>query len=822
METPLDENIETIKENKDETTPIVASQKNYVSLRKQLLYSLIYALGIPLAVATFWGYSFLEKNTKVTIDRRLSKKALLAKDILSLSLEQAATIPLSMTSNPAVLEAIKEGNKKVVAENMTALSVPLLESNFSTTKLLQPNAALNNYLQITAKNSNFSEIFITESLGLNVAYSQQPSDFAQQDEAWWQKAKNSSRYISDPDFDASSNAYGISLIQPIKDPKTQQFLGVIKAVLPISYLKEITTYYLKDTDFFDSQQVQVIDTQAKKAITTIGGAEAIENTAIIGGDAIARITDILQSVSQKPQFTPEEILSQIPPDIKLRKVTINNLIAEQVQSSPENNPLTLSFNYQDKKYTLTPIPNTSFIVAASIDRSEVQSAANQLLIRFLILILSVFVITTVVILILSRKITNPLRELAVKAQEAASGNLEVRADLIGTTETITLAHSFNNLVEKVEQSIEKQARILHNAEITRREAVAVAEEQQEKNARIQQELLDLLGDVEGASTGDLTVRSRISDGEIGIVADFFNSIIESLREIVAQVKVASEQVNVSVGENQETISQLATEASQQANQITQTVTSVEQITQSIQEVAHNAQEAAKVAHIASNKAELGGESMELTVNSIKQLRGTIDQTADKVKSLGEASQDISRVISLINQIAMQTNLLSINASIEAARAGEEGKGFAVVAEEVGELATQSSEATKEVGSIIAKIQTEIYQVVEAMEIGLSQAEEGTQLVENTKDSLLQIMEVSYQIDHLVQSISKTTVSQAETSQNVTQLMEQIAQVSEQTSQVSQSASNSLESTVAIAKDLQSSVGAFKVERTAETTDISNT
>lgn len=819
METPLDE---TIKENKDELTPIVVSQKNNFSLRKQLLFTLIYAIGIPLAVAAFWGYGLIKKNTEITINRQLSKEALLAQDVLSVSLEQAATIPLSMTSNPAVLEAIKEGNNKVVTENMTALSVPLLESNFSTTKLLQTNADLNNYLQVTANNSNFSEILITESSGLNIAYSQPPSDFAQQDERWWQKAKSGSRYISEPDFDTSSNAYSISFVQPIKDPKTQQFLGVIKAVLPISYLNEITAYYLKDTDFFESQQVQVIDTQAKKAITTIGGVEAVENTAIVGGDAIAIITDILQSVSQKPQFTPEEILSQIPPDIKLKKVTVNNSIAEQAQSSPENNPLTLSFDYQDRKYTLTPIPNTSLIVAASIERSEVQSAANQLLIRFLLLILSVFVITTTVILILSRKITNPLRELAVKVQEAASGNLEVRADLMGTTETITLAHSFNNLVEKVEQSIEKQARILHNAENTRREAEALAEEQQAKNARIQQELLDLLGDVEGASSGDLTVRSQINDGEIGIVADFFNSIIESLREIVAQVKEASEQVNVSVGENRKTITQLATEASQQADQITQTVTSVEQITQSIQEVADNAQEAAKVAHIASNKAELGGESMELTVNSIKQLRGTIDRTADKVKSLGEASQDISRVISLINQIAMQTNLLSINASIEAARAGEEGKGFAVVAEEVGELATQSSEATKEVGSIIAKIQKEIYQVVEAMEIGLSQAEEGTRLVENTKDSLLQIVEVSYQIDHLVQSISKTTVSQAKTSQNVTQLMEQIAQVSEQTSQVSQSASNSLESTVAIAQKLQSSVGTFKVERSAETNNTSST
>lgn len=434
----------------------------------------------------------------------------------------------------------------------------------------------------------------------------------------------------------------------------------------------------------------------------------------------------------------------------------------------------------------------------------------------MLIILLIFLSTVVVIFLLARQIGNPLQELVVKVQEAISGNLEVRAELVGTTETITLAHSFNNLIEQVQESIEKQIIILQNSENTRREAEIFAEEQQAKNARIQQELLDLLGDVEGASSGDLTVRSRISDGEIGIVADFFNSIIESLRDIVAQVKEAAEQVNFSVGENQKTINGLALEASQQADQITQTLASVEQITQSIQQVAYNAQEAAGVAHIASNKAEKGGESMELTINSIKQLQKTIDQTAAKVKSLGEASQQISRVISLINQIAMQTNLLSINASIEAARAGEEGKGFAVVAEEVGELATQSSEATKEVGAIIIGIQQEIAQVVEAMEIGIIQAEEGTRLVESTKESLEQIVEVSYQIDNLVQEISQTTVSQAETSRNVTQLMEQIAQISEQTSQVSQNASNSLESTVEIALKLKSSVGTFKVTQDEET------
>jgi methyl-accepting chemotaxis protein PixJ len=800
MENSLEE---TIQQKKSPIAALFASRKKNFSVRNHLLYHLIFAIGIPLVLATFWGYIFIKKNTEKTINNRLSKEIILTQNIIDLSLEQATAIPRSMSDNPAVIEAIKEANKVVIADNLTALPISSLESKFSSTKLLQENIALNTYLQNTAKNNHFAEIFITDRFGFNVAYSQPTSDFVQQDEAWWQQAKNNSQYISESELDASSNTYGISLIQAINEPHSKQFLGVVKTVLPLSQIEKVSNQYFKNTDFSDSQQIQIIDTKANKIITTIGKTKSLKNAAPLTPQAISEIARILQQTANKPQTNSnyQAIFKQIPKEIGLKNLSFDN----------SNLARLLSCDYQKKKYIITSIPNTSFLITASIDRAEFTTVANQSLWRFLLVIIGIAIAIISVIILLARAIGHPLQELVVKVQEATSGNLEVRADLAGTTETITLAHNFNNLIEQVQESLEKQTRILNNAENTRREAERVAEEQKAKNARIQQELLELLGDVEGASSGDLTVRSRINDGEIGIVADFFNSIIESIRDIVAQVKEGAEQVDFSVGENKKTISNLAIEASQQADRITETLASVEQITQSIQQVAYNAQEAAEVAHIASNKAEKGGKSMELTVNSIKQLQKTIDQTAAKVKTLGEASQQISRVISLIDQIAMQTNLLSINASIEAARAGEEGKGFAVVAEEVGALATQSSDATKEVGTIIVGIQKEIAQVVEAMEIGIIQAEEGTRLVENTKESLQQIVEVSYQIDNLVQAISQTTVSQAETSRNVTQLMEQIAQISEQTSSISQNASNSLESTVAIAEKLKSSVGTFKVQ-----------
>ncbi|MEO0354193.1 MAG: methyl-accepting chemotaxis protein [Cyanobacteria bacterium P01_A01_bin.3] len=338
-----------------------------------------------------------------------------------------------------------------------------------------------------------------------------------------------------------------------------------------------------------------------------------------------------------------------------------------------------------------------------------------------------------------------------------------------------------------------------------------AEEQKQQTETIQTQVLTLLTDIDGASRGDLTVRADVSEGEIGTVADFFNSIVESLRQIVDQVKTAAGEVNTSLSDDEVSVRKLAEDSLRQAEETTRTLVSVEQMSESIQEVSSSARRAAEVTQTVATTAEVGGEVMDRTVQSIVDLRETVAETAKKVKRLGESSQQISKVVSLINEIALQTNLLAINASIEAARAGEEGRGFAVVAEEVGKLAAQSATATKEIETIVQTIQLETGEVVEAMEVGTSQVVEGTQLVEETKRSLQKLFEASGQIDELVQSISTATVSQTQTSQKVSDLMKEIATISEQTSASSRQVSGSLQKTVAIADELQSSVRAFKVD-----------
>jgi twitching motility protein PilJ len=369
---------------------------------------------------------------------------------------------------------------------------------------------------------------------------------------------------------------------------------------------------------------------------------------------------------------------------------------------------------------------------------------------------------------------------------------------------------FTQLATQIGFAID-QANLLEQVEKARRKAEAISQQQRQQKEALQHQLMELLNDVEAAARGNLTVRAEVTAGEIGTVADFFNAIIESLGQLVTQVKKTAAQVNVSVGENAGAVRHLADEALNQAEEINHTLGSVERMAVSIQEVADSAYQAAVVARTASTTAQTRGAAMDRTVESILNLRETIAQTANKVKRLGESSQQISKVVSLIHQIALQTNVLAINASIEATRAGEEGRGFAVVAEEVGGLAAKSAAATKEIEQIVENIQRETSEVVRAMELGTTQVVEGTYFVEDTKKSLEQILDVSREIDVLVQSISSATVSQAQTSQAVTHLMQEIAKVSERTSDSSRQVSSSLQQTVAVAQQLQASVGAFKVD-----------
>jgi twitching motility protein PilJ len=399
----------------------------------------------------------------------------------------------------------------------------------------------------------------------------------------------------------------------------------------------------------------------------------------------------------------------------------------------------------------------------------------------------------------NRHIRRVTQHLSAQFDMVAKGDLDVQAVVYATDEVGQLAVGFNRMVSGFQGT---------TLEFRRK-----VDEQERQKEELQRQVIRLLDDVEGAARGDLTVQAEVTADVLGAVADSFNLTIQNLREIVQQVKQVARQVNTSTSESETFARGLSSDALRQAEELAVTLNSVRMMTDSIQRVAESAREAEEVAQSASMTALKGGDAVDRTVSGILEIRETVADTTRKVKRLAESSQEISKIVALISQIASRTNLLALNASIEAARAGEAGRGFAIVADEVRQLADRAAKASKEIEQIVLQIQSETGSVMTAMEEGTQQVIQGTRLAEQAKQSLDDIIQVSNHINNLVRSITADTVEQTETSRSVALVMQSVELTAQETSQEAQKVSSALQNLVGVSRDMLNSVERFRVETT---------
>ena len=411
-----------------------------------------------------------------------------------------------------------------------------------------------------------------------------------------------------------------------------------------------------------------------------------------------------------------------------------------------------------------------------------------------------FVTTGVMGHLTLKQVRRTTKDLENQFNSVRKGNLSAQATVYSEDEFGQLAAGFNEM-----------ARVSFT---TTHEATRKAQEQEEAKENLQRQVIRLLDDVEGAARGDLTVQAEVTADVLGAVADAFNLTIQNLRDIVQQVKVAAREVTKGATNSETFARALSSDALRQAEELAVTLNSVQVMTDSIQRVAEAAREAEAVARDASEIALKGGEAVENTVAGILEIRETVAETTRKVKRLAESSQEISKIVALISQIASRTNLLALNASIEAARAGESGRGFAIVADEVRQLADKSAKSLKVIEHNVMHINSENGSVMTAMEEGTQQVIKGTKLAEEAKRSLENIIQVANRIDILVRSITTDTVEQTETSRAVAHVMQSVELTAQETSQEAQRVSGALQHLVGVSRDLISSVERFRVE-TAE-------
>ncbi|MEH1940974.1 MAG: GAF domain-containing protein [Nostoc sp.] len=341
-------------------------------------------------------------------------------------------------------------------------------------------------------------------------------------------------------------------------------------------------------------------------------------------------------------------------------------------------------------------------------------------------------------------------------------------------------------------------------------AEAAAREKAAKEL-LQQRSIQLLTALRPALNGDLTVRAPITEDELGTIADAYNNTLQALRQIVVQVQGAAQQVAQTSSNSESSLAGLTNLAQQQSEEITAALGEIQQMVDSTQAVVANAELVQLAVQQANQTVESGDTAMNLTVKAIQGIRETVAQTSKKIKRLSESSQKISKVVNLIGNFATQTNVLALNAAIEATRAGEYGKGFAVVADEVRSLSRQSAAATIEIEKLVQEIQAETGEVAVAMETGIQQVVEGTNLVSDTRQNLNAIVSATAEISQLIERITAATQKQMTQSVTVTKSMQDVAEIANKTFAESQQIATVFQDLSGMAQELLVTASKFKVK-----------
>lgn len=580
--------------------------------------------------------------------------------------------------------------------------------------------------------------------------------------------------ISEPRISTSTGIFSVYTAAPIHDKVTGETIGFVRARIPVEALKKLLEdYTTRDRKYYllnESGDI-FLGSQGEYVMQTLSNESTAENKSYD-----------YEAINIRQVFSNIEQL--------LTTKNIDTAIATNIDTKTEQ---LIAFAPSEN---LEALPELNWQAAMAVDTSIVFAPQRQLRNIFIIGTVATALLVAVIAAYLANRATLPIIDAVAAVKKIGSGDLDTRLSITAQDEIGELNANINLMSEQIQSSFQEQT--------------ALAKQQRQQKEELEAAIYTLIEEISDATDGDLTVRANLDSMELSTVADLFNAIIDNLQEIAIEAKDATTQVGDSLSQNETAIRSLADRAIAEAQETRDTLLSVEQMSLSIQAVAQNANQAEQITNDTYNKIVQSTKDINLTVDSIGKLRNTVGDTAQKMEILDESSQKISKAVTLIEEISLKTQVLAINASAEAERAGEYGQGFAVVAEQVGSLAQQVKAATQEIAKIVTSIQLEAKEVTQAMRSGTDRVLDSTNSVESARASLVEVLKKSSEVNTLINLISQSTVSQADTSQNVTNLMQKIAQLSETTSKSSQEVAQSIVETAQVAAKLQSTVAQFKV------------
>jgi methyl-accepting chemotaxis protein len=769
-------------------------------IRSKLTTQMLLVGLAPLVLLGVFGYLVLRRSADA-FDRNLQETAQLtvtsaAKDLvgqLDVYMEERVRDVLTWASDPVIVDAAvradalarQRGWPGYPAIASQADAIKRIEVEMAGVRSLNPLPGATQYLKDqVAQAKVFKEVFFTDKSGYNTGISNMTSDFVQSDEGWWVNAWTKGLDIGKVGFDESAGVWSIDVSARIDNPRTQEPLGVLKAVLDISAVQALATQAAQKLPGSD---VKVMVRRTGMLLADTGANHDRRVIMSDEGNLLQRRVPAAEAAAKEGAKAGYLVDGADAPGGEPQRGQVVGYAVGATKGQFRDLPEFAGLGWaaivgQDKK-----------VAFAALDQLSAQRRAlTGLLVGVLVLAVVALIAAGAV---LGRRISQPLLELSQAARRLSTGDLGVEVRVRSTDEIGQLASTFNDTVGRLRGQVRTEAE---------------RDEERRKREELQRNVTRFLDTATEIAGGDLTKRGEVTADVLGNVVDAINVMVDEIEALIRDARQATVQVAASAGEMIQASEQMADGAQAQSREAQGVSGAVEELTQSVRRVATSADASARAAREALEAAQKGDGAVRNSLDGMQRIRGEVQAIAKKIKSLGDRSLEISDIVNTIEDIASQTNLLALNAAIEAAGAGEAGLRFAIVADEVRKLAERSAKATKDIGLLIRNVQVETQEAIVVMEQGTREVESGYGVTVEAGERLKQIAEISERSSELAQEISLATQHQVRSAEGVAAAMQSIATVAVQTEQGVMQTRRTVDELVKLADALQGSLARFKL------------
>jgi PAS domain S-box-containing protein len=336
-------------------------------------------------------------------------------------------------------------------------------------------------------------------------------------------------------------------------------------------------------------------------------------------------------------------------------------------------------------------------------------------------------------------------------------------------------------------------------------------ERREAEEKLGRDLSSFLAVVSDVAQGNLTLRGKEGEDTLGRIASSVNQMLVHIATLLTEARDAAFSVSTAAAQIFAATSQIARGAQYGSDQVHSASSAVDEMAASMARVSENATSSSASAGQVLQHVRRGDGLMSAFFLGMTRIDVSVMETADKMKLLEKRSREVFEIIRFIEEIASQSNLLSLNAAIEAAHAGEAGRGFGVVADEIRRLADRSTEATRAATVVVEGIVGETRAVLDAMQGSMSEVKNGRHLAEQSQESLKEISGLAQKSVELTSDISASASEQALATRTVADAMQAIVNMTLESSLGAAETTKAAKDLVALSEHLTQAIARFRIE-----------